>query len=506
MCIHLPRLPLDIFSRGTNAEQPLAVSDGHGAQQHIALGNAAATHHGIYPGISLSAARALCPTLSVIPRDVRQEQRALVQLAACATQFTPLVSIAPPQSVLLEVGRSAALFGGLDTLHGRIGTELSELGYDTRVTGAPTPLGALFLARGGKDGIHAARTWQNQIQTLPLGVLDINADTAQALYQLGLATLDDCQRLPRADFNKRFGIALLAQIDQALGVLPDVRKPYILPEHFQGRVVLPAPVHNCEVLLFPLRRLLLEFIAVLRSKQQAAQRLTVILEHEKHSSTELPIALRQPSRQLAHWLTVLSERLTRQSLPAEVCAVAVHATQFSPLAPGAQDLFITKNPAPESNRVLIERLQARLGDDAVRSLCCVTEHRPERAWDYDHIDEFDTPIPASAARGSRLPQSRAKRKGPAQMPASVMGHAPDHRQRPLWLLPQPVPLKQVDRRPWLQGPLTLVQGPERIEAGWWDGADVARDYFVAHDTCGETVWIYREHNTSLGWFLHGIFA
>lgn len=506
MCIHLPRLPLDIFSRGTDANQPLAVSDGRGAQQRLFLGNAVAVRHGLYSGITLSAAHALCPTLIVIPRDMRQEQRALAQLAACATQFTPLVSIAPPQSVLLEVGRSAALFGGLDTLHYRICAELSELGYDTRVTGAPTPLAALFLARGGKDGIQAAATWQCQVQQLPLEVLDISVDTAQALHHLGLATLEDCQRLPRADFAKRFGIDLLTHIDQALGVLPDVRKSYTLPERFQGRVVLPAPVHDCEALLFPLRRLLLEFMAILRSKHQAAQRLTVTLEHEKHSSTTLHIALRQPSRQLAHWLMVLSERLIRQSLTAEVCAVAVHATHFSPLAPEAQDLFVTKNPAHEPNRVLIERLQARLGDDAVRGLCCVTEHRPERAWDYDNVEKLDTLAPASAEHGTPLAPPRSKKKNAAQMAASVMGHAPDHRHRPLWLLPQPVLLKQVDRRPWLQGPLTLAQGPERIESGWWEGADVARDYFVAHDTLGETVWIYREHSTPARWFLHGIFA
>ena len=50
-----------------------------------------------------------------------------------------------------------------------------------------------------------------------------------------------------------------------------------------------------------------------------------------------------------------------------------------------------------------------------------------------------------------------------------------------------------DGVPTLQGDLTLEAGPERIEAGWWDGAEVRRDYFVAGNARGETYWIYREH-------------
>ena len=56
------------------------------------------------------------------------------------------------------------------------------------------------------------------------------------------------------------------------------------------------------------------------------------------------------------------------------------------------------------------------------------------------------------------------------------------------------------------GPLRLLSGPERIESGWWDGADVARDYFIAQDSDGGLLWIYRERHTPAGWFLHGVFA
>ena len=77
--------------------------------------------------------------------------------------------------------------------------------------------------------------------------------------------------------------------------------------------------------------------------------------------------------------------------------------------------------------------------------------------------------------------------------------------RPVWLLAEPEPLGHLlEAQPWV-----LRDGPERIESGWWDGADVRRDYFVAENPRGETVWIYRDHRYGIDdgeWFLQGLFA
>ena len=81
------------------------------------------------------------------------------------------------------------------------------------------------------------------------------------------------------------------------------------------------------------------------------------------------------------------------------------------------------------------------------------------------------------------------------------------RPRPLWLLREPRPLKQVAEKPYSDNaPLAIVAGPERIESGWWDGGDVKRDYFVAQTAERSTVWVYRERRRPGGWYLHGIFG
>ena len=69
------------------------------------------------------------------------------------------------------------------------------------------------------------------------------------------------------------------------------------------------------------------------------------------------------------------------------------------------------------------------------------------------------------------------------------------RTRPLWLLPHPQPLPNAPAG---------IGEPERIESGWWDGADVRRDYYTIewHDA---RAWVFREH-TSGRWYLHGWWA
>jgi protein ImuB len=85
---------------------------------------------------------------------------------------------------------------------------------------------------------------------------------------------------------------------------------------------------------------------------------------------------------------------------------------------------------------------------------------------------------------------------------------------PTWLLTEPLKLAVVQQHPHYQGPLTLLAGPQRLEAGWWGGGELAlRDYFVARGSLAVLLWIYRERmgspdtaHMSANWYLHGLFA
>jgi protein ImuB len=64
--------------------------------------------------------------------------------------------------------------------------------------------------------------------------------------------------------------------------------------------------------------------------------------------------------------------------------------------------------------------------------------------------------------------------------------------------------------PHYQGPLALLAGPQRLEAGWLEGIAALRDYFIARSPVAGLVWVYCERlgaqRESEDWYLHGLFA
>jgi len=91
-------------------------------------------------------------------------------------------------------------------------------------------------------------------------------------------------------------------------------------------------------------------------------------------------------------------------------------------------------------------------------------------------------------------------KKPSPQPSPAKAGEGAEGNRPLWLLDVPEPC---DERQ-----LEFLEGPECIESGWWDGHDVARDYYVACNRHGARMWVFRNRRQAdpPGWFLHGWFA
>ncbi|WP_206209046.1 hypothetical protein, partial [Vogesella mureinivorans] len=126
------------------------------------------------------------------------------------------------------------------------------------------------------------------------------------------------------------------------------------------------------------------------------------------------------------------------------------ARELPPFVPATRDLFDRREQQQLPWPQLRERLRARLGDSAVYRIAPAADPRPEHAW-------------------RRL-----------QGDAARISEAPPRPPRPLWLLPHPIPL----RDPCLR----VLEGPERLESGWWDGADARRDYYVLETSQGQRAW------------------
>ena len=492
-------LPLDVYARAwpqAMHERAFVVDSGGHVPRIVAL-NEAARARGLREDMLLSAAYALAPELVQQARDPLAEAAALEQLATFALGFTPAVSLVPPCAWVADIGASLRLFGGRERLVARLVEGVRARGFVASVGVAPTPIAALALARAGHrqpvvttDAVPAA------LDELALVHFDIDADARTTLAAAGVHTFGAADRLPRSGLARRFGPAVVTLLDRAVGRIPDPREAYAPPPRFATRLELPAPVHDVEALGFAVNRLVLELASWLLARGLGAVELSLALSHEPalvrrldSPQSDARIALAAPSRTAKHLMHVARERLARLSLPAPVAAIALATETVAPLT-GRNLRLLPGDEGLVPEVPLIDRLRARLGDDAVTLVVPRAEHRPELAT---------RDVAPSSARGER--PSRSRKRRPSHRDAPRAAPAP----RPVWLLAQPQPLSAVlEKQPWI-----LREGPERIESGWWDGHDVRRDYYVAENPRGEIVWIYRDHRfgTEDGeWYMHGIFA
>jgi protein ImuB len=491
LALYLPNLPLEVFARGGHGSEPFVVCAGegrgncscialtpaiHGGRaQQVLIANERAAQCGVQPGMSLGAAHVLAQSLRAHPRDERAEQAALERLAAWAGQFTSAVSISPPATLLLEVQGSLTLFGGLKALCARVQAGVAGLGFQAALAVAPTPLAATWLARaGGPKHVTNAAQLAGALAPLPLACMDATAAQRETLHGMGVRTVGDCLRLPRAGLARRIGNEFVALLDRALGRAADPRAFYCAPPRYQGSIALPGSVEHSEGIVFALQRLLRELGGFLIARGAGVAALTLTLHHPTRALTRIELGLVAPTRDVEHLTALWRERLARVELPAAVEEITLQAPQLVPLAQHAVDFFVPRHAQAEARAALIERLRARLGDAAVRGLAQVAEHRPERAWRY---------------------------VAPGEADENGGGNA-----RPLWLLASPLPLEERGGQPYFGGVLALECERERIESGWWDDDDVRRDYFIARSPQGARLWIYRELDSERRWFLHGVFA
>lgn len=403
------------------------------------------------------------------------------------------------------------------------------------------------------------------LDRLSVSLLPVSQADRDAFTYVGCATLADLRQLPRSGVVRRFGSGILDLLAQAYGARPDPRESFRAPASFHAQLELPSRVDSADALLFAARRLIVQLAGWLSAHHAALSGYTLLLEHElasRHApkTSSLKVAWAIPSRDAEHLIWLLREKLNQTVLVAPVIELKLVADQIGEYAGRSDTLF----PMPESDgdsiARLLERLSARLGPENVLQMSVQDDHRPERAmrveayqaqafsrkkrssaktktkikadktWLTDELQhaalesvradddaarraeqaertahpEHISPQPekASDAKSSRLFVTQpADAQASLDLPDSALPSQP----RPVWMLDKPLRLMMRDQRPIYRRPLKMLTRTERIEAGWWDGNLVERDYYVAADDRGHMFWVYRER---LGgeWYLQGLFG
>jgi protein ImuB len=416
-------------------------------------------------------------------------QQDLERLGARAQRLTPRVSLDPPDSLLLEVKGSLHLFGGVEGVSREMAGECSHLPMPCMLAVAPTPLAALALARASrKIAIPASllvitdpAQLIGKLSPLPLATLRWPQDTLDRLARIGVRTIGEALRLPRAGFARRFGTAQMQTLDRLVGRASDLKKRFEVRARFRRRRELLYELESHAGVLAVLQPLLEDLGEFLTARQCGVLTLECLLRHRAVPPTRCALRLAAPLADPAQLAALLGERLSALVLPEPVRACELRSGPLVPRVLASGGLWQPGEQgggAPAQAPELIERLRARLGPEAVYGLRMLEDHRPEAAW--------------------RVREPVVTTSGPDNFAIRD--------RRPLWLLPQPRQLNERDGLPRRRGPLRLLGEAERIETGWWDGGEIARDYYTAADARGARLWVFREREPPHGWFLHGVFG
>lgn len=464
LCLSLPQLPLESCSPPSNG--CVAIADHKGARRWLVACNERCAENGVHAGQDATTALGLCPELQIIARSRRHEREALKALAIWAGQFSGFISFDAERLLLwLEIGSSLRYFGGLPVLEEKVMESLGLLGYSAYPGIASTPEAAALSAYPGTSHrIEEQESLRDRLSPFLLRRLALPASSLSALQESGLRTIAEILALPRASLARRFGPETTLYLARLLGEVPHPLPAYRAPDRYQRRFDFFGAIETVEGLLFPLKRILGELEGYLRSRDTAIQDLKVVFTHERHASTTLQIRTTMPLRDAAKLLALLRERLERVAFVAAIEGVTVSAERFVPLGDTQLDLLDAKKHRNTAWAGLLDKLKARLGNDAVHHLGLRDDHRPEQAWCVI-ADQPQTEIPSAEV------------------------------DRPLWLL-QSRKLSHLPR---------IIGKPERIEGGWWQGQDVSRDYYIADSPDGSRLWLYKDLTTG-HWHLQGLWA
>jgi protein ImuB len=426
-----------------------------------------------------------------------------------ALQFTPMVARLE-SALVMEVSASERLFGGSTALLARLLEQNVPLAPVEYAQGA-TSLVAFGRLQCIDPQAHSADAMS--VDALPVHTLAAARAHLPTLARLGIASWGQLRALPRGGLVRRFGAGLVDALDCAYGQRAEVYPWLTLPEVFDAPLELAASVENATALLFGARRLLAQLQVWLRARQRGVLALELLWEldarrsnalhvdahHSGGAQGRLELRTAQPTQDMAHLARLLSEQLARVTLPAPVLHLRMRSLQTQSLALESISLLPDDVRAGDSLHQLLERLSARLGPEQVCSVHLHADHRPER------MQSWCAAVDATKSGAARAYSTRAR----GQIDLKEMAKDAIY---PTWLLAMPLRLTVHQGLPQHHGPLTLLAGPQRLEAGWLEGDAALRDYYVARSATAGLLWVYRERLSRQAsgaqalWYLHGIFA
>jgi protein ImuB len=469
----------------------LSVSD-HG-RKIITDVNEEALSKGIESGMVVADARAIFPSLEVMDDDPALSGKLLKAIAEWCIRYTNIVSIDPPDGIIMDVTGAAHLWGGEKKYIYDIHQRLKNRGYDVRAAIADSIGAAWAIAHFGSKSVIVESGKQSEaLLSLPPSALRLELDVSERLHKLGLHQIRNFISMPRSALRRRFGKGLIQKLDQALGNEEESIIPVQPIEPWRERLPCLEPIVTASGIEIALNRLLKAICFRMRQEGIGIRKSIFTCFRIDGKLEKIEIGTHRATLNEKHLYKLFEDKIQTIEPDAGIELFMIEALQAEKISTYQDKLWDTVCglEAPGLSE-LMDRIGNRFGNSPIRRFLPSEHYLPEKSFKES----------GSLTESSGSPWLSG-------------------RSRPLQILSRPELIEVTapipDYPPMLfryHGKLHKIKkadGPERIEQEWWINDGPHRDYYAVEDEEGKRYWLFRsghyKENEKPKWFIHGFFA
>ncbi len=459
----------------------------------ITAASLAAVQKGIYTGMALADARAIFPALQAFDQRSGVAEKLLKKIAAWCIRFSPVASADGTDGIIIDATGCSHLWGNDRLYVTDIVNKLKAKGYHAKAAMADTIGAAWAMARfRNKSCIIHAGKHNDAIAYLPVESLRLESDTVQRLHKLGLHRVADIINMPARTLSRRFGKHIVQRLKQAAGTIEEYIEPVVPVPQYHERLTCLDPIVRIEGIEIAVQQLLERVCNRLVKEGKGIRQLLLKCWIVDGKEQTVSIGTSAATTSIKHLMGLFTLKISTIMPGLGIELFMLEATVVEDAQPKQEVIWKTTAVLSDVNITeLVDRLQSRFGNIAVKRYLPAQHHLPERSVKIT---------------------SSLQEKPEIDWYTNTL--------RPIILLPQPVQVEVTapipDYPPMMfryNGSLHKVikaDGPERIEQEWWIRDGRHRDYYAVEDETGARYWLFRsghyDAEKTYRWFVHGLFA